>query len=163
MLNIEEEKELGVTSSNKKGNTTTYKTSSGTDIVLTANRNGKWTKLVVGRFNIMFHGLDDKEIVDAILQGYGDTTKETNIKMSAKDLKNLMHYDKKAVETLLQREKDLTKGSGKFVVFAPKEKKFLSEKKGLTKDNLKVGLFDTKEDALKETDNDLVELVVVEI
>ena len=161
-MDIENIRELGVTSSKKKGNTTTYKTSFGTDIKATKNKKGEITKLVVGRFNIMVGGLDDAEIKQAILQGLGDK-KEGDISMSAKDLKMLMHYDKEEVDTLLKRESDLTKGSGKFVVYAPKEKKFLSEKNSLTNDNLKIKIIGNKEDAFRETKDSLVELVVVEV
>jgi hypothetical protein len=153
---------LGVKSTSKKKNTTTYKTETGT--ITATYHKGKVIKLQVNKHQVMVGGLDEHEIIQAIEQSLGmGKDKKENITMSAKDLKTLMHLDKKQVDDLLQREKDLTKGSGVFVLWNSDKQKFLSEKLGLTKDKLKIKIYENKKDAFDEANKDEMKFSVVEI
>jgi hypothetical protein len=163
-MDLAKYEELGIISSKKSRNKTTYETQQGDKISITTNKKGEITNLMVGKHKILVGGLDEKEIVSAIQQAQGTGIEESQISISSRDLKQLMNYDEEIVNDLIKRRDSLTQGSGKFVVYAPEKGEFLSEKMGLTKDNLKIKIYDTKAEAFEDaTEENNIEYVVVEI
>ena len=163
-MDLTKYKELGIASSKKSRNTVTHETQQGDKISITTNKKGEVTSLLVGKHKILTGDLTEKEIVSAIQQAQGSGEEKAQIAISAKDLKQLMNYDEQVVNDLIKRREDLTKGSRKFVIYAPEKGKFLSEKMSLTKDNLKIKIYDTKASAFEDvTDSSNIEYIVVEI